>query len=90
MMEIRENEVDIPRMSGNDDSNVQTFDFFFVGKRVAVVHKRFNNAVTIQAMTEAVSRATMIPTNAAIEPSPTRSNTLRVVRRPTCSISRVP
>jgi len=90
MIQMLENEIDISGMTGHDDSNVQPFDFIVIGEDVVVVHKRFNNAVTSPAMIEAVTSATMIPTKAAIDPRPRTSRTLRVVRRPTRSISKVP
>jgi hypothetical protein len=90
MIEMGKNEIDVSRMSGNDNSDVQTFDIILIGRLVVIVHKRFKRDVTIQAMIEAVTKATMIPTKAAIDPRPTTSSTFRVVKRPTRSTSSNP
>lgn len=76
-------EIDVSYMAASHHRSVDALDFVDVVAHVQLTQRRFNNAVTSDAMTIDVTRAVRIPTNAAIEPRPRTSKTLRVATLPT-------
>ena len=68
MPEMSTCEFSISRMSGDGDFGSQSVEFARVVAHGLLSHRRLSRAVTIHAMADAVTSATMMPTKAAMEP----------------------
>lgn len=87
VMHMGTRELFVTCMARDNDGDLKAIDLVRSVGLMMRVHKRFSSDVTNHAMAVDVTKATMIAMKDAIEPSPRTSKNLRVVSRPTRSMS---